>query len=359
MEIAILGAGPIGLGMASFLHTNGHAPVLWSPSGRSTAPFAEGQRLTSVGRIETSFAPRVAASCADALAGAQVVIVAVPGYGHRAVMDAAAPHLRADQTVIISSQYSLSALYLSKIMTARGVTLPIIAWATTLTTGRRKSPVEVHVSSLRNQLDMATIPVTAQEASLALCRNLFGDRFRGRDDVLAITLSNLNPPVHMAMALCNLTRIEKAEDWPIFFYVTDSVGRLIEALDQERLALASAFGLTVRTVYEHYHLSFNVPFGSVAEMTMAVHTGRGSPSGPKSLESRFLTEDIPFGLAPLSVIAKAIGVPLPLHDAGIELVSTLCGRDYRSENNLIGELQLAAMQKTALHDRVRAGWRNF
>ena len=359
MEIAILGAGPIGLGMASFLHANSHTPVLWSPSGRSTAPFVEGQRLSSVGRIETSFVPRVAASCADALASADVVIVAVPGYGHRAVMDAAAPNLRANQTVIISAQYSLSALYLSKIMAARGVTLPIIAWGTTLTTGRCKSPVEVNVSSLRNQLDMATIPVTTQESSLALCRALFGDRFRERDDVLAITLSNLNPPVHMAMALCNLTRMEKAEEWPIFSYVTDSVGRLIEALDEERLTLARTFDLTVRTVYEHYHLSFGVPFGTVAEMAMAVHTGRGSPSGPKSLESRFLTEDIPFGLAPLSVIAKAIDVPLPLHDAGIELLSTLCDRDYRSENNLISELQLATTSKIALHDRIRAGWRNI
>jgi opine dehydrogenase len=30
---------------------------------------------------------------------------------------------------------------------------------------------------------------------------------------MAITISNLNPPAHMTIALCNFTRMEKGEDW--------------------------------------------------------------------------------------------------------------------------------------------------
>ena len=52
----------------------------------------------------------------------------------------------------------------------------------------------------------------------------------------------------MAIALCNLTRMERGEAWSQNENIPDAVGRLIEALDAERLAIAAAFGATVRTV---------------------------------------------------------------------------------------------------------------
>ena len=54
---------------------------------------------------------------------ADAVMLAVPGYGHRAVMDALAEHLQPGQPVIISSHMSFSALYLAHRLAARGVTV--------------------------------------------------------------------------------------------------------------------------------------------------------------------------------------------------------------------------------------------
>ena len=81
----------------------------------------------------------------------------------------------------------------------------------------------------------------------ALCSELFGDRFVPREDLIAVSLSNVNPQNHLGMALCNFTRIEKAEAWANWSGLTPAVGRLIEALDAERLAVAAAFGASVRT----------------------------------------------------------------------------------------------------------------
>ena len=41
-----------------------------------------------------------------------------------------------------------------------------------------------------------------------MCRDAFGDRFVPRAGLAAIALSNLNPQNHLAIALCNLTRME-------------------------------------------------------------------------------------------------------------------------------------------------------
>ena len=166
-------------------------------------------------------------------------MVAVPGYGHRHVLDAAAPFLRSEQVVMFSSHMSLAALYLAGLLRKRGVATPIAALGTTVTTGRQTGLDAVNVSSIRTRLDVAVLPASAASRGMEVCRALFGDRFVPRDGLLAIALSNLNPQNHLAIALCNLTRMELGETWGQNGHITPAVGRLIEALDAERLAIAA------------------------------------------------------------------------------------------------------------------------
>ena len=88
-----------------------------------------------------------------------------------------------------------------------------MVWGTTVTTGRRLGPTTVRVANVRAKVDLATLPARDLQAGLAICRALFGDRFVARDDMIAIALSNLNPQNHLAIALCNLTRMERGESW--------------------------------------------------------------------------------------------------------------------------------------------------
>ena len=173
MRVSILGAGSVAYGTAALLAEGGHDPMLWSPSGKRTAALAGGAPLVAHGALVGEYRPRVAGSCAEAVNAADVVMLVLPGYGHKAVMDAAAPHLRADQTVIISSHSSFGALYLSKRLAARNIRPPIVVWGTTITTGRQKGPAEVHVATIRQKVDVATATRHADAAWLpALRRSL-------------------------------------------------------------------------------------------------------------------------------------------------------------------------------------------
>lgn len=338
MQIGILGAGAIAYGNAALLCRDGHEVILWSPSGQRTATLATGAPLVATGAVVGRFHPRVASSCADALAGAGAVVVAVPGYGHRHVLDAAAPHLRSEQTVVFSSHMSLAALYLAELLRKRGVTTPIAALGTTVTTGRQTAPDAVTVGSIRAQLDVAVLPESATTRSVEVCRALFGDRFVPRSGLLAVALSNLNAQNHLAIALCNLTRMELGEAWGQNRHITPAVARLIEALDAERLAIAKAFGFTVRTIHEHFHLSFGVPMGPLAEMAQALARRPTDVSGPTTLDTRYVTEDVPFGLVPTIRLAALVKVPVPLHESGVRLMSALYDRDFAAENDILPHL---------------------
>ena len=296
MRVAVLGAGAIGFGGAAYLSQRGHDPILWSPSGRRTTELMEGKPLVATGAIEGQFRPRIARTCAEAVSEADVVFITLPANGHRMVFDAAAPHIRSGQTVVISGHLSFGALYLAKQLAERGVSAPIVAWGTTVTTGRQRSLTEVNVANVRSKVDVATVPVSAGDQGLAVCQTLFGDRFVPRADLLAIAVSNLNPQNHMGVSLLNLTRMERGETWGQNENLTEAVGRLLESLDAERLAIAKAIGVEVRTIREHYHLSFSVPMGSVGEMSRALHQRGDGTHGPKSLDTRYVLEDVPFGL---------------------------------------------------------------
>lgn len=356
MRVSILGAGAVAYGAAAALVRAGHDPLLWSPSGQRTAAFAAGQPLVATHALEATFVPRVASSAADAVDDADVVMIALPGYGHKAVFDAAAPHIRQGQPVIISSHLSFGALYLSRLIARRGIAAPIVVWGTTLTTGRQVSPTEVNVATVRQRVDMATVPASAIDAGHALCTELFGDHFVKRDGLLAIALSNLNPQNHLGIALLNLTRMERGETWGQGENVTPSVGRLIEALDEERLAIAAAFGLSVRTVKEHFSLSFHVPAATVSEMNQEMHRqGRGG-FGPKTTDSRYVLEDVPFGLLPTVVLGRLAGRPATLHEAGLAIFSAAYGRDFTKDNDLLPELALERLSATELQQLARAGY---
>ena len=340
MRVAVLGTGGVGLAMAALLCRDGHDPAIWSPSGQGTRAFADGEPLVASRAITGTFRPRVAATCAEAMAGADCVIVSVPAYGHRAVIDAAARHVQPSQTLIVSSQYSLSALYLRDLLKRCGLDVPVVAWGTTVVMGRRVGRSEVAVLTVRASVDVATIPAARSEEGMEQCRALFGDRFQQRANAIAIQLSNVNPQAHLANALCNLTRMEKGEAWDNYGGLTDSVSRLVEALDAERLAIAHAFGVKVRTMREHMSLSFDLPVIPLADAARAVVARGGSP-GPSTLEARWIREDLPFGIVPLIALADVAGVDVPLHRAGLALFSALLGRNLAAENDLLQHLPLA------------------
>ena len=159
----------------------------------------------------------------------------------------------------------------------------------------------------------------------------------------------------MGIALGNMTRMERGEDWSQGQNVTPNVGRLLEALDAERLAIAEALGLKVRTIFEHFHLSFHVPVASISEMNQEMHAMGNGGTGPATADSRYVTEDVPYGLAPTAALGRMVDRPAHLHEAGIRIFSAMYGRDFEAENTLLGAIDLASHGLDDLKAAARTG----
>lgn len=331
MRITIFGGGPIGLAYAALLTSGGHHVRLSSTrAGAGTLSLNVRGAVSFAGEIELE--PEIAAATRDA----DVIICTRAANGVQPLIDALTPCLAPHQTLIFSAELSLAALYADAALARRGVRLPVISWSTTVATARMDGPGQVVCGTVRDRIDYAVTSPRSPDDSEALLNDLFGPRFHRLPNALAVALSNLNPQIHLANALANLTRIERGEVWENYACITPAVGRLIEALDHERLALAERCGVRVRTVSEHYLSTFpGIAPGSVSDMAAQVHASGPSTPGPRTLDTRYLTEDIPFGLAPLVRLAGPLQVGMPLHRAGIRLASAMLGRTLEDENPML------------------------
>ena len=339
MKVGIAGAGGIGYASAAWLAHAGHEVRIWSPRTGSAAALRS-EPLQADGVLQASVKVHVAESAAELVRGADAVLVAVPVNGHKAVMDALLPHLAAGQTVIVSSMASLSALYLYEQARSRGIDITVAAMGTTALTARRTGGAQVRVMTRRRELGLSALPLARAPQALALARGLFGDVFVPEANVLASTLVNINPVAHGPLALFNWTRIERAENWPQYHYMTPGVAAVIERLDAERIALAAAFGLQVRTIEAHFAKSFGTESARLADIAAELHAKRGGPPGPTETDTRFLEEDVPFGLVFNLALGPVAGVPMPATRSVVEIASLVTGRDYAAGNDLLGPLAI-------------------
>ena len=150
--------------------------------------------------------------------------------------------------------------------------------------------------------------------------------------VFQTTLQNGNPVIHPAVTLLNAGLLERTKGDFLFYEegVTESVGRLIEAVDRERLAIARALGVSVLSepaigVRQGYMREHNY---STAYSTAPGFLGIKAQS---ELDHRYLTEDVGYSLVFMADLAARLKVPTPVIDSVITIASVVLARDFRAQ----------------------------
>ncbi|MEJ1168782.1 NAD/NADP octopine/nopaline dehydrogenase family protein [Variovorax sp. CCNWLW235] len=339
-RVGIAGAGAIAFASAAWLRQVGHGAMLWSPGGRG-AEALRTQPLEASGGQPCSVTVEVADDAAQLCLGSDVLLIALPVNGHKRVMDALLPFLRDGQTVIVSSMASLSSLYLYESALHAGLRITVASFGTTVLTARRESGTQVKVMTRRKAVGVSALPGANLGKAVALCTALFGDGFFPQQNTLASALANVNPQSHGPLAVFNWSRIERAENWPQYHCMTPGVARAIEALDLERRAVAKAFGIELGPIEEHFARSFGTESARLEDIAAELHAKRGGPPGPVRTDTRFVTEDMPYGLAFIEALGQLAGVPTPATRTIVDAASLVSGTDYRQQNDLLAPLNLA------------------
>jgi opine dehydrogenase len=345
MKIAILGAGNVALANAWYLANAGHNVALWSAFQAEGAAIREAGGLTAEGLMQGQARITVADSASACIAGAPLVMIAAPAFGHQALMSAAAPHLTAEQIVMVHPVTGLSSLLLSRMMKERGIKPAIVDVSTSLFTARKAGATSVRILKLKDVVDIATIPAARGKAAMARLEELYGRRFRLEDNALAISLNNHNPVYHVPPLLCNLSRAERGEDWMIWECITPGVARLVRLIDEERLAVVRHYGTTEISVADYFRQAHGAEGQDLDEIFASVAKKLKGPIGPQEFNHRFITEDVPYALVFYQSLGRVAGIDMPVTDNFIRLTSALYERDFAAEGHTVEKLGLGGMKK--------------
>jgi opine dehydrogenase len=151
-------------------------------------------------------------------------------------------------------------------------------------------------------------------------------------NILQTSLQNGNPVIHPAITLMNVALIERTKGDFDFYHqgVTPAVGRLVEGVDRERIAIGKKLGVEVIPDPE-----LGVLQGYMTEATydngFNTAPGFAGVKAQPSLDYRYFNEDVGYGLVFLQKLGEQVGVETPVMSAVITLVSLLMNRDYVGE----------------------------
>lgn len=359
--IAVLGGGNGAQTMAADLALAGHDVHLYEhPSfGPRVARVLETRsiELTGVGRTGVGRLRCATTRMAEALEDTRLVNVVVPALGHDLFFRELIPHLNPGQVVIVWSG-DFGSLRLAHLLQQAGRDDDVeLVETNTIPYGARISSAgRVNIFLQASTVTLAALPSCRTGRILGPLRELW-PAVTTAANVLAAGLSNPNPLCHPPGALLNVGRIEYSRgDFHMYREgITEAVARVIRALYGETIAVADALALTVIRYQDQDFMSpgcimskaFTAPFDTQGVI--------GGIRGPTSIHDRYLVEDLPFGLVPISQLGDRVDVDTPLIDAVVCLGSHVCGQDFWTTGRTLETLGLTELKPSELLAYVNDG----
>jgi opine dehydrogenase len=360
--IAIIGAGNGGCAAVADLTVRGFDVRLYGRSAGTVAPLQERGGVEYEGALGEGFASLVTITndVAAAMDGADLVLIMGPTHAHEDIARVIAPHLHTDQLVMAAPGHTL--LLIPNAIRKHGGRLGVYCDSATLPYICRKiSPVRVRISRAAQTMLFAVFPA-ADTGLVARRVKPVLPRIEPRPSLLHTVFPYTNAIHHPAALLLNVGRVESTGGDYYHYYdgITPGVGRLIDALDRERVAVAKAFGVMVEPLPDYFfRLGYTDAEGQAGGGAYSVFH-HSEPNrwikAPASIDHRFFNEDVPYGLVAISELGRLAGVPTPEADAVIAIASTVSGRAFRAEGLTLERMGVAGLGPVELVRLLETDW---
>ncbi len=352
--VTVIGAGNGGMAISAYLASIGVDVNIFDLFPEYLAGFKNTKTIYLIkdGKKIKSVLHKVTENIAEALEGSKLVMVVAPAFAHKMIAEACAPYLQDGQIIICNPGRTGGAIEFLSTVRACGCSRKILVGesSTLVYSCRKQAPDTVEVFGTKEELLLGVLPSTKTKEVTAVL-NKYYPQFKPVDSCLVTSLSNIGALFHPTPMLLNIGRVEsdpKGYHW-YTEGISPSVAKLVKAIDKERLAIADAFHLRILSAEEWLKDSYETHGDTLYELIQN-NGAYKDIMAPKTIQARYVTEDVPMSLVPMSELGRAIGVPTPCMDAVIQLTSTIYGKDFRKEGRNLEKMGLAGMDVKAIED---------
>jgi opine dehydrogenase len=372
VSLAVLGAGNAGCSLAGEMTLQGHDVALAElPQFKSNleVPMKRGG-IEVTGELKNGFAKikKITFDIKDAISGRDLIFITSPAFGHEAFTRACAPHLEKGQALVCISYFG--ALRMAKLLKELGVPMDRVTVAETASfiyacdrVGKKgaffmeqyRDDAKVVIKREKDGLPFAAFPATRTAEVLRKVNEALPSVVPAAN-VLETSINNVNPISHPAGVIMNAGWIEHTSG-KFSFYLegqTPSINKVAKKMDEEKMAVAGALGLKKISNEE---LSRKM-YARYVDKTGHVHQEKYYKNvydAPPNLKHRYLTEDVIYGLVPMTEIAKVAKVETPTFNSIITLAGIANEVDYWREGMTLDKLDLQGKNLNQMVDFVNKG----
>ena len=361
--VAIIGAGIGGVYLVAELGIAGHRLRLHDIDDTRLAEIRARGGVDVEG--EPSGFAEVEHATADlrtAVDGSDIVIMVTGGNAQAAVARSLAPLLHDGQVILLIQGNTGGSLIVRRVLDEAGCradidvaemdNYPYSCW--------RLAPTRIRPIVQKRWLQIAAFPGRRSASVFARLSPLFPHAIAA-PTVVHTGFTNANAMLHVANCVANAGKIDRGETYRFYADgVTPSVARLYEAINAERVAVAAALGASVPTLADWFERVYGVRGATLVETCQILTTNSDGPyqatGTPRSFEHKYITEDVPAGLMPMSALGAAAGVPTPAIDALIEVARHMAGKDFAAEARTLKRMGLAGMRASQIEHVVENGF---
>lgn len=355
MRISIIGAGNGGTAVAADLGMKGHDVTLIKTSDsvhNENFDYLinnDGKvRIIEGGETKDAQISHITRDLSR-VSESEVVIIYTQTTYHEDIIKRIKPHLKTGQVLLINPGY-LSTTYVLK--HCSDIDLIIVEAQSSFIDCRISEPGTVRVGFRNVRNPLGIFPSCRREEGIGILDKL-GYPFVYLDSVVEAALHNPNLIVHTVGAVMSIPRIEMTKgDYCMYHEVfTPSVWRILEALDEEKMDVLERLGFERIPYVEACKYRNSLDDRRDAKEVFFWYASMPTRAkGPVSVDSRYITEDVPQGLVMLETLGAELNVPTPVCTSLIEIASAALGRDMRAGGRTVSRLGVDYI-KRILNDR--------
>jgi len=367
MKITIVGAGRGGCTLAADLTLMGHDVTLYQHPNFAAStldPIRENggieiNGVTMSGKNGKAL-PKLSCDAKEAVHGAEVVVFSLASFGHGDMMPEVIPHLEDGQVCMVTTGYWCSLRFRDLILRSDRkiywVELELLPYLTD-----KPNATCVDVMAVKKSLGFSAFPACDNEYVTPIVKSLFPMVEPAWHNVLEVSAASLNPICHMPLILMNLATIDNTPaDKTFNMYgpgTSPMTGKMMEALDAEKLAFGRLFGIEMQTAMERRQATYPIanPEGKGMYHYIIEDTNNeGFVLYPREYFG-ILDEDLPNAIAPMLSIANQYGLELPLHQSVVNIFKAAYDEHVMDKGLTVESMGLTNLSKEELLSLVNEG----
>ncbi len=362
LKITVAGSGKGGPSMVSHLMSMSFDVKLYEQPefAHKLRPFLRRGGIDCSGEVRGFFKPVMTTDAEEAAGEADLVMVAAMAMGHEAIVNNLLPHMKDGALMAFNTGYYAClrfherfARLKRRILLAETDILPYLCV--------RSGPHSVRIDGIKKELGVACIPASDTPAAAAILRKTRLLRFFPRRHSLEVSLASMNLLFHAPIVLLNLAASENTQGNYVFYRdgVSPGVGRVIHALDAERIAVGAKLGVKLtdcvammKAMYAGYGIG-----GERIDQVLRSNRAYAKDVFPMPSVREFAVfhQDLTYGLPPVIELGRLLKVPTPTFQMIVDLADLICQTDYMKEGLNLRRLGIAGMTCARLLSYLKTG----